>query len=185
MKYVLMLVGAAAIFTACTSQEKEVVAPASPKSAADVTAAVKGKKFKTEKLGLLSPFATDSLDSVNWKIQQQDTSKFFRDYAGKQMNFAVNFSNDSLAGFMDTDAGKMVQAVYSVVNDTSPEGEDEKPGIKIKLAYNDSMDFGGSKTAAKMTLSLRVIGMDAGNLLLESNRSYNRRPLAMWMKAQQ
>ncbi len=184
MKYVCMVLGTAILFAACSNGAKEEAAPAAPKSAADLTGVIKGKKYKVEKLGIVSPFKSDSLNPVNWKIQQQDTSKFFREYAAKQMAFSVDFNGDSLANFMDAEAGKMVKAVYSVVNDTDPQGEDEKAGIKIKLVYNDSMEFGGTKTAAKMTLSLRVLGADGGNILLESNRSYNQRPLAMWMKAQ-
>jgi hypothetical protein len=185
MKYGLMMFCAVSLFAACSNSGKdELAAPAAPKSAADVVAVIKGKKYKVEKLGILSPFKADSLNPVNWKIQQQDTSKFFREYAAKQMTFTVDFNSDSLATFMDADAGKMVKAVYSVVNDTNPEEKDEKPGIKIKLVYSDSMEFGGGKTAARMTLSMRVLEADAGNILLESNRAYNERPLAMWMKAQ-
>jgi hypothetical protein len=182
MKYVLMMFCAVTLFTACTTAEKDAAAPPAPKLVADVTTGIKGKKFKVEKLGILSPFAADSLSPVNWKIQQQDTAKFFRDYAATQMAFAVDFNNDSLANF--TDEGKITKAVYSVVNDTNPQKEGELAGIKLKLVYSDSMEFGGTKTAAKMTLSMRIIGIDAGNLLLQSNRAYNNRPLCMWMKAQ-
>jgi hypothetical protein len=186
MKYVFMILGASILFAACTNGEKETAkAPLMPKSVQDVTGSIKGKKYKVDKLGILSPFASDSLSPVNWKIQQQDTSKFFRDYAAKQTAFTVDFNNDSLASFRDGDAGKMINAVYSVENEINPEDEEEQPGIKIKLVYNDSMEFGGNKTAAKMTLKLRVMGVDAGNLLLETNRSYNNRKLVLWMKGQQ
>jgi hypothetical protein len=185
MKYVFMVLGTAILFAACSNGGKEeAAAPAAPKSAADVTAFIKGKKYKVEKLGIVSAYKADSLNPVNWKIQAQDTSKFFREYTAKQMAFTVDFNNDSLVNFMEGGAGKMVKAVYSVVNDTNPQDKEDKPGIKIKLVYSDSMEFGGGKTAARMTLSMRVLGADAGNILLESNRTYNDRPLAMWMKAQ-
>jgi hypothetical protein len=183
MKHVFIVMGTVILFAACTNgSEKEAVVPAAPGSAGDVIAAIKGKKYKVQKLGLLSPFATDSLNPVNWKVQEQDTSKFFRDYADKQMGFTLAFNNDSLADFMNE--GKMVKAVYTVVNDTNPEEEEDKAGIKIKLAYSDSMEFAGRKTAALMTLSFRVLGADAANILLESNRAYNNRRLAMWMSTQ-
>jgi hypothetical protein len=185
MKYVFIILGASILFAACNNSTNETAAaPPVPKSVQDVTGSIKGKKYKVDKLGILSPFASDSLNPVNWKIHQQDTSQFFRDYAAKQTVFTVNFSKDSLADFRDGDAGKMINAVYTVENETNPEGEGELPGIKIKLAYNDSMEFGGKKTAAKMTLKLRVMGVDAGNLLLETNRSYNNRKLVLWMKGQ-
>ncbi len=184
MKYVVMVLGAAILFASCTNGEKETAAPPAPKSVQDVTGSIKGKKYKVDKLGILSPFASDSLSPVNWKIQQQDTAKFFRDYAAKQTGFTVNFSNDSAASFMDGDAGKMINALYSVENDTNPQDKEELPGIKIKLVYNDSMEFAGNKTAAKMTLRLRIMGIDASNLLLETNRSYNNRKLVLWMKGQ-
>jgi hypothetical protein len=183
MKYVFMVLGTAMLFAACSNNGKDnEAAPAAPKSAADVTAVIKDKKYKVEKLGIVSAYKADSLNPVNWKIQAQDTSKFFRDYAAKQMAFTVDFNNDSLVNFMD--GGKIVKALYSVMNDTNPQDKEDKPGIKIKLVYSDSMEFGGGKTAAKMTLSMRVIGIDAGSILLESNLTYNDRPLAMWMKAQ-
>jgi hypothetical protein len=172
------------MFIACTNAGQETAAvPPAPKSVQDITAAIKGKKYQVSKLGLMSPFASDSLNPVNWKVQEQDTSAFFRKYVTRQTGFTIAFNTDSLADFMDIDADKMVKAVYTVENDTNPEDEEEQAGYKIKLSYNDSMEFAGNKTAAKMTLSLRVTGIDAANLLLETNRSYNNRKMVLWMRA--
>ena len=181
MKYVLLLLITAISFTAC-HHEEAVKAPPTPKSITDVTSAVKGKHYKVEKLGLLSAFEMDSLNPVNWNIQKEDTSKFFRDYADKQLAFKLDFSNDSAASF--TDEGKMIRAVYATDNDPSFGYEEEKPGIKLRLKYSDSLELGADKSAAVMTQSYLVRGVDDKSLLLETKKSINNHALVVWLKAE-
>jgi hypothetical protein len=184
MKAFIFIACTAFVLTACNEAGKTAAIPAAPKSVAEVTAAIKGKQYKVADIGLLSPFATDSANPVNWKVQQEDTSKFFRDYAAKQKEFVLGFSGDSTVRFADVNSGKTVTGTYSV-DDTVNEGYDgpEKAGIKLRLHYSDSMDFGGQKTAAKMTQTYLVRGLAAKELVVETSQSYNRRNVVLLLKA--
>ena len=46
------------------------------------------------------------------------------------MAFAINFSKDSAASFMDTDENKDTKGFYSVDNNAKLSYEEEKPGVK-------------------------------------------------------
>ena len=183
MKYLFLALASAILFGACTSNTKEVI-PAAPASVTDANKLIKGKKYSTVKLGVLSPFIYDTANPVNWQIQKEDTSKFFRDYAAKQLAFTLIFNNDSVCTYFDTDNDKIINAIYSVDNDAKLGYEEEKPGIKLRIKYADSLDFGGVKTPAAMTQSFLIQGINDKELLLQTSRSINNRKLVVWMKQQ-
>jgi hypothetical protein len=182
MKYFLFIIALGALAASCNSHVKKT--PPAPKSAAEVLAHIKNKKYKVEKLGILSPFKSDSLHPVNWNIEAQDTSDFFRKYAAKQRLFELVLNGDSLVTFMDTDAQKMVTGRFAVMEDWHPQDEKVTPGIVLNLVYSDSVNFGGGNIAAKMTHRLLVRGAGEHDLLLQTQRAYNDRPLVLWLKAQ-
>ena len=183
MKYIFLVLAAIIFFGACTSNAKEVI-PAAPVSVADANKLIKGKRYSTIKLGVLSPFIYDTANPVNWQIQKEDTSKFFRDYATKQLTFTLIFSNDSACTYFDTDNDKIINGTYSIDNDAKLGYDEEKPGIKLRIKYADSLDFGGVKTAAAMTQSFLIQGINDKELLLQTSRSINNRKLVVWMKQQ-
>ncbi len=172
-------------FSACNNAGKSgaVSVPAAPASLQDLAKNINGKNYKTIKLGILSPFAMDSVNPVNWNVEKEDTSQFFRDYAKKQLAFSLSFLKDSSCSFFDADQQKSIPAKYSLDNDPKLGSDEEKPGIKLRVKYEDSLDFGGTKTAAKMTLSYLVRGLAEKEIILETGRSYNNRKLVVWMKA--
>ena len=171
------------MFSSCSNQHQKLVSPAAPETPAQVLNSIKGKNYKVTRLGILSPFAMDSLNPVNWDIMKDDTSRFFQDYAKKQMEFIINFSKDSTAKFFDTDKSKQVQATYWVDNDLKLGYEEEKPGVKLRLKYADSIDMGGGNTASEMTMSYLIRGSNNKELILETGRQYNSHKLIVWMKA--
>ena len=183
MKYLTFVFVCAVLFSACSNNEK-ITTPAAPGSVADVSKTIKGKNYKTVKLGIISPLAMDSANPVNWAIEKEDTSKFFMDYANKQLAFSLTFSKDSTCSFYDVEQKKNIAATFSIDNDANLGYEEAKPGIKLRINYSDSMDFGGTKTASVMTLSYGVLGMNDKELLLETGRSFNNRKLAVWMKVE-
>jgi hypothetical protein len=171
------------IFSACNSQEK-MNAPAAPTSVTEFANEVKGQHYKVERLGLLSAFAMDSLNPVNWNFTKEDTSKFIRDYVKAQMNFSIDFSKDSTVHFFDTDGKKNTQGIYSLDNDPKLGYEEEKPGIKLRMKYQGSMEFAGNQTASEMTMSYLIRGANAKELILETGREVNSHKLVVWMKAE-
>ncbi len=183
MKYLSFVFVCAVLFTACSNNEK-IITPAAPGSVADVSKTIKGKNYKTIKLGILSPLAMDSASPVNWAIEKEDTSKYFRDYAKTQLEFVLAFSKDSTCSFYDVEQMKNIAATFSVDNDAKLGYEEERPGIKLRINYRDSIDLGGSKIASSMTLSYLVIGINDKELLLETGRSFNNRKLVVWMKGE-
>ncbi|MEP6675138.1 MAG: hypothetical protein ABJA78_08280 [Ferruginibacter sp.] len=183
MRNIMLLIAAVCIFSACSNQDK-VTAPAAPKTVAEVMNSIKGRNYKVDRLGILSSFAMDSANPVNWNIMKEDTSKFFRDYAKTQMTFTINFSKDSTVSFYDTDNKKSIKGIYLVDNDAKLGYEEEKPGIKLRLKYQDSLEFAGGNTASEMTLSYLVRGMNDKELILETGREINSHKLVVWMKAE-
>lgn len=186
MKPILFLAGAALCLAAC-NQSSKTDAPnqlAAPSSIADVKANIKGKTYAVANLGLLSPFASDTANPVDWKVQQEDTSKFFRDYVAQQKPFTLTIGNDSTATFFNVSNNKTVKGTFSV-DDAMNESfdEKEKPGIKLRLQYNDSMEFGGQKTAALMTQTYLIRGFSANEMVVETGQAFNRRTLVLWLKA--
>ncbi len=184
MKPILFLAGVALCLAACNGSTETAKAPAAPKSIAEVKTAIKGKTYTVANIGLLSPFASDTINPVNWKVQQEDTTKFFRDYVAKQQPFTLTIGNDSTATFFDAANNKTVKAVFDV-DDAMNEGYDEKekPGFKLRLRYNDSLDFGGQKSAALMTQTYLIRGLAANEMVVETGQSFNRRTLVLWLKA--
>ena len=180
MKYLSFLFAFAVLLSACSNNDKMVV-PAAPASVADVIKTIQGKNYKTVKLGVLSPFAMDSTNPVNWNIEKEDTSKFFRDYAKEQLEFKLTFSKDSACTYYNSEQKKNMPAAYSVDTDAKLGYDEEKAGIKLRINYNDAIDFGGTKTASVMTLSYLVVAMNDAALLLETGRSFNNRKLVVWM----
>lgn len=172
-------------FAACNNAGKtdNVSVPAAPASIQELAKNTNGKNYRTIKLGILSPFAMDSTNPVNWNVEKEDTTSFFRDYAKKQLAFALSFIKDSSCSFYDADQQKSIAAKYSLDNDPKLGSDEEKPGIKLRVKYEDSLDFGGTKTAAKMTQSYLVRGLSENEIILETGRSYNNRKLVVWMKA--
>jgi len=183
MKYLILVPAVAILIASCNNKEK-ISAPAAPASVKEVTTVVPGKNYKTIKLGILSPFAMDSANPVNWNIANEDTTKFFRDYAKSQLAFTLTFSKDSACSFYDASQKKTFTAKYSVDDDPKSGNDETKPGIKLRVQYKDSIEFGASKTPAEMTLTYLVRGINNNELLLETGNSFNDRKLVVWMKAE-
>lgn len=184
MKLIIIALCAGMGLAACNGSTETAKAPAAPTSIAEVKTAIKGKTYTVANLGLLSPFASDTANPVNWKVQQEDTSKFFREYVAEQKAFTLSIGNDSTATFFDAANKKTVKAVFKI-DDAMNEGYDEKekPGIKLRLQYSDSIEFGGQKTASVMTQTYLVRGLSANELVVETGQAFNRRTLVLWLKA--
>jgi len=178
MKLLVIGLCATVLVVACKEASKPV--PDAPKSIAEVKDAIKGKKYKVSNLGLLSPFKSDAANPVDWKVQEQDTSKFFREYAAKLNQYTLDVSADSAVSFLDMSNNKLVKGTYSVDNGTDDE---EIPGIKLRLKYSDSLDFGGRKNAAVMTQSYIVRGVAANELVVETSNAFNNRKVVLWLQA--
>jgi hypothetical protein len=187
MKYSFLVVVIIFAFTACSNQEK--VAPAAPTTAAAALTGLQGKTYKVEKMGLLSRFKMDTINPVNWDIK--DTSSFYKNYAKSQSGLVFTFSKDSAVNFLNPDGSsffnpgpaKMIKAIFTTDNDAKLQNDEEKPGIKLRIVYNDSLDFGGTKTASKMTQSFLIRGMNEKELIVETGNAFNEQKVVLWMKA--
>jgi hypothetical protein len=183
MKYPILFL-MIAYFTCSCNNKETINKPAAPSTVKEVTTVIAGKSYKTTRLGILSPFAMDSANPVNWNIEKEDTTKFFRDYAKTQGTFTLSFSKDSSCSFFDCSQKKNINASYAADNDPKMSSDEMKAGIKIRIHYKDSLEFGATKTAADMTQTYLVRGMNDKELLLETGNSYNDRKLVVWMKAE-
>lgn len=164
---------------ACNDSKKSM--PAAPASADVASASLKGKKYKTARVGLLSPFKMDAENPYQWFDEMKDTSSFFTSYRDERMQLQLHFSNDTTATIMDS--GKTIPATYHV--DDTPE-DDEKPGIRIRMSYEDNSmsPFPGQTGPMVLTVTYRIIGVDDKQLLVETPNGFNQRKVVALLQAE-
>lgn len=163
----------------CTEKKQSI--PPVAESGEMIQNLIRGKRFKTEKLALLSPFKMDKENPYPWFDEMKDTSSFFKNYEKERMAFSLFFSSDSAATIQDKD--KKISGVWKVENDQDDEGV---TGLYIKISYeDDSMNlFPGQTGPAIMTASYKVLGIDEKQIFLETPFGYNRSKVLVLMKAE-
>lgn len=174
---------AAAIFvlilTACAGK-RSIELPPAPAGKEAVKKELNGKKFKTEKLALISTLAGDRNNPYEWFEDIKDTSLFFRKYRDDRMKFSLQFINDSTA--LAKDASGDNQGSWKV-DDTAPEGE--KPGLFARFSFTkDEALFPGQTGPSVVTYTYRVLGISQSQLFLETPNMFNNRKLAVLMKVE-
>jgi len=176
-----LIIFLAALFIFSCSEHKPVSLPAKPGSPGTVKNAIQGKLYKTIKAGTLSPFEMDKKNPYEWTDDMKDTSSMFRNFFADRMKFILHFINDTAVNFMDE--GKHIEATYSI---DSLIKEDEKPGVKLRISYEDkdnSFNM-GDMGPVRLTYTYIVAGADDKQLLLETPRSYNDRKVIVLMSSE-
>ncbi len=190
MRFILILFVCITAYTSCTNNDKTNTVPPAPTSVSNVLTSIKGKQYKVHKMGLHSSFTMDTINPINW--DSKDTSSFYKNFEKNQLEFTISFNSDSIAnftllkgGFSNNAANTQAKGVFNVDNENKKGYDDEieKSGIKIRLVYIDSIDFGGNKTASTITQSYLVTGINDKELLLETSSEFNRQKVILWMKS--
>jgi hypothetical protein len=179
MRALPFLVSSLFLFIACTSSDGpvETVLPAAPAGTKAVQAIITGKKYVAERTGLASVFANDS--SISWMDELKDSSAVFKTFTEGRQRFQLHFVNDTAVSFFDDN--KNYSATYKL---DEKAGEDEKPGIRLRISYLDSANTFGGSGPMMMTYSYLVKGISENQLFIETPRSYNNKTVLMLLKKQ-
>lgn len=178
MRLVFSLLLIATIISCSNNKPEETAIPAKPASTDAVMQLIKGEKYTTSKVALISPFAMDKENPYEWMDEMSDTTRLFKNYLKDRMTFSLNFINDTAV--VMNDDGKMITGTFILDNKTE---EEEKEGVKLRISYADtSMTFPGSSGPMIMTGTYPVAGADEKSLLLELPRTYNNRKVAALLK---
>ena len=103
--------------------------PPAPTSIDTVVKTIKGKKYKTIQLALISNLVADKNNPYEWFDEIKDTTPFFRNYEKQKKKFEINFINDTSAGIADK-AG-VNKATWKM--DNQPKS-DETAGLSLRLS---------------------------------------------------
>jgi hypothetical protein len=150
--------------------------PQPPATAKAFQDKVKGKKYKVEKAGTHSMISTDK--DITWLAPKED-DKFEKEIVDESKSLQMDFVNDTSITVIMKD--KTYNGTYRVDTLT---GEDEKPGIKLRVSYVDEEFKFGDGPASLVTYTYIVEGANEKNILLETPRSMNRRKIVVLMNKQ-
>ena len=159
---------------------KTVSLPPSPANADAVSKAIKGKKFNTTELALISNLVADKNNPYEWFDEIKDTTAFFRNYEKERMKFEINFINDTSAEVTD-DAG-VNKATWKI--DDQPKS-DETAGLFLRVSMGKQESFFPGQTGSStITFTYKVLGIDDTQLLLQTPNMFNNRKIAALMKTE-
>lgn len=161
------------ILNSCSSKPGTAALPEAPASIKAVQDELKGKKYKTEKAGTHSPFKDDK--TVEW-LEPKADDKFEKGIADDSKTLQLEFSNDTAVTV--NYKSKTYIGTY-VIDDVA--GEEERPGIKLRVSYVDEDFKFGDGPATKVTYTYIVEGINDKSLLLETPRSMNNRKIVVLM----
>ena len=169
-----------AFFIVGCSNKKTVPLPPAPANVEAVVKTVKGKKYKTADLALISTLAADKNNPYEWFDDIADTTAFFRNYEKQKKKLEIKFVNDSTAEV--TDDAETNKATWMI--DDQPKS-DEKPGQFLRLTMQkDEALIPGQVGKSTITFSYKVLGIDDKQLFLETPNMFNMRKIAALMKAE-
>jgi len=168
------------LFIISCGNKKTVQLPPAPASTDAIVKTVKGKKYKTSDLALISNLAADKNNPYEWFEEIEDTTAFFRNYEKQKRKLQISFINDSTAEV--TDDVETNKATWKI--DDQPKN-DEKPGQFLRLTMEKSEALiPGQVGKSTITFSYKVLGIDDKSLLLETPNMFNSRKIAALMKAE-
>ncbi|MBL7740413.1 MAG: hypothetical protein JNK14_14445 [Chitinophagaceae bacterium] len=164
------------LIQACSSGPGTTALPGAPVSVKAVQDEVKGKRYKAEKAGTHSPFKDDK--TIEW-LEPKAEDKFEKGIADDSKTLQLEFFNDTSVTV--NYKSKSYTGTY-VVDEVT--GEEERPGIKLRVSYIDEEFKLGDGPATKVTYTYIVDGLNDKSLLLETPRSMNNRKIVVLMNKQ-
>jgi len=179
MRIFTIIIFFAFLFVGCANK-KTVQLPPAPTSTDAIVKIVKGKKYKTSDLALISNLPADKNNPYEWFEEIDDTTAFFRNYEKQKKKLEVSFINDSTAEV--TDEAETNKAVWKI--DDQPKN-DERPGqfLRLTMEKNEAL-IPGQVGKSTITFSYKVLGIDEKQILLETPNMFNSRKIAALMKTQ-
>lgn len=175
---VLTIIAVFLFITGCGNRKNAQLPPA-PGNSDAIVKTVKGKKYKTIDLALISKLAADKNNPYEWFGDVNDTTAFFRNYEQQKKKLEIDFINDTTAEV--TGEGGTNKATWKI--DHQPKS-DETPGQFLRLSMEkDEALIPGQVGKSTITLSYKILGIDDKQLFLETPNMFNMRKMAALMKA--
>ena len=143
--------------------------PSAPTNVDSVIKTIKGKKYKTADLALISTLISDKNNPYQWFDEIGDTTAFFKNEKEGKMRFGLNFINDITVEI--TDKARMSKAKWII--DDQPKSQ-ETAGIFLRLFIENST----------VKPSYKVLGLDDKQIFLETPNMFMSRKMAVLMKAE-
>ena len=168
------------LFSTGCGNKKNVQLPPAPANSDAIVKTVKGKKYKTTDLALISRLAADKNNPYEWFDDVNDTTAYFRNYEKQKKKLEINFINDTTAEV--TDEAGTNKALWRI--DDQPKS-DESAGQFLRLTMEkDEALIPGQIGKSTITFSYKVVGIDDKQLFLETPNMFNMRKMAALMKTE-
>ena len=174
------IAGVICVFIFGCGNTKTVNLPPAPANADAVSKTIKGKKFKTAELALVSNLVADKNDPYEWFDEIKDTTPYFRNYEKQKMKFEIRFVNDTSAEI--TDEAGVIKAIWKI--DDQPKS-DETAGLFLRLSMErQEKMIPGQVGTSMITFSHKILGIDDKQLFLQTPNMYNSKKVAALMKTE-
>jgi hypothetical protein len=160
------------ILGSCSSKTNAL--PEAPVSIKAVQDELKGKKYSAENAGTHSVFKDDK--EIQW-LKPDEKNSVEKSVADESKSIQMEFADDT--SVVVSGKGKINKGTYKVNDEV---GEDEKPGIKLRISYVDEEFKMGDGPAMMVTYTYTVEGINSKSLLLETPRSLNNHKIVVLMK---
>ena len=168
------------LFIFACGNSKTVNLPPAPANADAAAKTIKGKKYKTVQLALISNLVADKNNPYEWFDEIKDTTPFFRNYEKQKLKFEINFINDTAAQV--TDEAGVNNAIWKI--DNQPKS-DETAGIFLRLSMEkQEASIPGQTGLSTITFSYKVLGIDDKQLFLQTPNMFNSRKIAALLKTE-
>ena len=174
LKILFSLIISVSAICSCNSKTDPEAMPGVPATIKAVEDEIKGNKYEAEKAGTHSLFKDDN--SIEW-LEPKEENKFEKKIADESKSLRFDFINDTAITVAYNN--KTYEGTYRLDENT---GEDEKPGIKLRVSYTDEDFKLGNEAASVVTYTYLVEGISNAKLLLETPRSMNNRKIVVLMK---
>ena len=177
---IFTIIALISFFIAACSNKKNIPLPPAPTGVDAVVKTIKGKKYKTTELALISTLAADKNSPYEWIDDLGDTTAYFRNYEKQKKKLEINFINDTSAEV--TDEAGTNKATWKI--DDQPKS-DEKAGQFLRLTMEkDEELIPGQVGKSTITFSYKVLGIDDKQLFLETPNMFNMRKVAALMRTE-
>ena len=174
------IVGVICVFIFGCGNTKTVNLPPAPANADAVSKTIKGKKFKTTELALVSNLVADKNNPYEWFDEIKDTTPYFRNYEKQKMKFEINFINDTSAEI--TDEAGVNKTTWKI--DDQPKS-DETAGLFLRFSMERQETLiPGQTGSSTVTFSYKVLGIDDKQLFLQTPNMFNSKKIAALMKTE-
>ena len=168
------------LFLFSCGNTKTVNLPPAPANADAVSKTIKGKKFKTAELALVSNLVADKNNPYEWFDEIKDTTAYFTNYQMQKMKFEVNFINDTSAEI--TDEAGVNKTNWKI--DDQPKS-DETAGIFLRFSIERQETLTPGQTGSStISFSYKVLGIDDKQLFLQTPNMFSSKKIAALMKTE-